>query len=84
MSGLLFRSPRIRDQVDGAAFLLDLNEPESLVTQLLNIMHDQDLVNEKIKKGKLVIQELNEDNYWNSLKKIFDNYAKRMKCWKQI
>ena len=76
--------PDLRDQVKDAAFLLDLDNPESLSTQLLDVMNNRDLVKEKIKKGKLIIQDLNEDNYWGALKKIFDNYAKIMKCWNQI
>ena len=49
--------PGLRDQVKDAAFLLDLDNPESLVINLLDIMRNKDLVNEKIKKGKLIINE---------------------------
>lgn len=76
--------PGLRDQVKDAAFLVDLNDPESLVISLLKIINNKDLVNEKIKKGKLIIRELSEEMYWNSLKKIFDRYIKIMKSWKDV
>lgn len=74
--------PGLRDQVKDAAFLLDLTKPETLVDALLNISTNNSLKTEKIEKGKLLVENLNEGNYWQGLKSIFDKYLIKMKCWK--
>lgn len=39
-------------------------------------------VRAKVKKGKQLLSEWTEDDYWSVLKKIFDKYARKMRCWK--
>lgn len=72
----------LRDQVQDAAFLLDLNDPQSLARHILTILNDPEAVGEKIKKGKQLLSGWTQDDCWGVFNKIFDAYARKMRCWK--
>jgi glycosyltransferase involved in cell wall biosynthesis len=73
--------PGLRDQVEDAAFLLDLNNPESLATRIMEILNDNVLVQEKLSKGQAIVASWTEDDYWQVLSGIFDQYAVKLRCW---
>ena len=74
--------PGFRNQVKDAAFLMDIKNPESLVNVLLSVDKDRSLVNEKIKNGNQLLEKWSENDYWNGLKNIFDEYEVKLRCWK--
>ena len=73
----------LRDQVKEAALLLDLDDPKSLVSNLKKLLSSNELRDNLINKGKLRYDEivLNNNNY-NILKKIIENFKSRRDCWK--
>ncbi len=75
--------PGLRDQVNDAALLLDLDDPKSLVLNLEKLISSNELRDSLINKGKLRYNEIvsNNDNY-NVLKKIIENFKLRRDCWK--
>jgi glycosyltransferase involved in cell wall biosynthesis len=75
--------PGLKDQVNDAALLLDLNNPYSLVSNLEKLMSSIDLRNTLIKKGKQRYEELiSNNNSYYTLKKIIKEFKSRRDCWK--
>jgi len=74
--------PGLRDQVQDAAFLMDLNEPESMARHIATILSDREAVMAKVTRGKQLLSEWTEDDHWKVLNQIFDKYARKMRCWK--
>ena len=75
--------PGLRDQVNEAALLLDLNDPNSLVLNIKKLLSSSDLRNNLINKGKIRYNEIvSNDNNYNVLKKIIENFKSRRDCWK--
>ena len=73
----------LRDQVKEAALLLDLNDPKSLVSNLKNLLSSNEVRDNLINKGKLRYDELiSDNNNYNILKKIIENFKSRKDCWK--
>jgi glycosyltransferase involved in cell wall biosynthesis len=72
----------LRDHVEGAAFLLDLENPQSLVNSLLKILEKDPIVYEYIEKGRKKAEEWKDIDYWQVLKLIFDKYRVKLNCWK--
>ncbi len=73
--------PGLREQVGEAGFLLDLNNPVSLVDNLLSIKQDRSLVHHKIQIGKNIIANLAHENIIPILKSIFTKYATKRRLW---
>jgi glycosyltransferase involved in cell wall biosynthesis len=71
-----------RDQVQDAAFLIDLNDPMTLVEHLLILQFQPQTVAEKIKKGKELVSAWQEDDFWHQIELIFKAYAIKQRCWK--
>ena len=72
--------PGLRDQVEEAGFLMNLDDPESLVYILKKILAEEPIVREKKDKGYDVLKRLSPDNYLNIIRNIFDEYEKTLKC----
>ena len=70
----------IKEFVEDAAFLVDLQTPNHLVEILELIMNKSPLVTVKIKKGKDFINNKTSSNL--AIKNIFDNYFYLKKRWK--
>ncbi|MBF0485479.1 MAG: glycosyltransferase family 4 protein [Candidatus Omnitrophica bacterium] len=73
--------PGLKDQVGDAAFLMDLNDPESLAGHVKTILNSPEVVLEKVKRGKTRVASWTEDEYWNVLDMVFTKYARKMKTW---
>ena len=75
--------PGLRDQVKGAALLVDLNDPKSLVLNLKKLLSSDDLRQDLINKGKIRYNEImSNNNNYDVLKKIIENFKSRRECWK--
>ena len=75
--------PGLRDQVNDAALLLNLNDPKSLVINLKKLLNSSELRNILISKGKLRYNEIvSNNNNFDVLKKIIENFKSRRDCWK--
>lgn len=74
--------PGLREQVGEAGFLLDLNNPVSLVDNLLSIKQERSLVHHKIQIGKNIIANLTHENITPILKSIFTKYATKRRLWR--
>ena len=72
----------VDDQISDAVFTIDLGDPESLVKALITITEDRAQVETKTKKGKQLVRKRNEEAYWQGLKFVFEEYEKKMNCWK--
>ena len=74
--------PGLREQVEGSAMLLDLNNPDSMCRELLKIIENSPEISVMIKNGKGKIESLLKQDRWGALKVIFDDYLIRTKCWR--
>ena len=75
--------PGLRDQVKEAALLMDLNDPKSLVLNLKKLITSDDLRQDLINKGKIRYNEImSNNNNYDVLKKIIENFKSRRDCWK--
>ena len=75
----------LREQVEDAALLLDLNDPNSLVENLEKLLNSNELRNDLVNKGQAkynqIISHNNRNNY-DILKNIIENFKSRRECWK--
>ena len=77
--------PGLREQVEDAAFLLDLNTPCSLVDAILKIKHEDPIVEEKKLKGiRLLEKYSSEIPYWEVLDSIFSSFKNKMRTWCEV
>jgi glycosyltransferase involved in cell wall biosynthesis len=74
-------TPFFREQVGDAAFFMDLMNPESLVENLLKIIEATDEVNDKISKGKQVLNSWTEEEFYEKLVGIFHDYKYIRETW---
>lgn len=72
----------LRDFVNGAALLTDLGNPDSMAVNILKIINRDPVVSKIIEKGKKKIAEWGENNYWDVVKRVFDEYETIMHAWK--
>ena len=71
-----------REQVDGAVFFLDLNNPNSLVKCLHRIMFDKVEVEKRKLAGKEILNNWNEYDFYHKLVQIFKEYYVVRQTWK--
>jgi glycosyltransferase involved in cell wall biosynthesis len=75
--------PGLRDQVNNAALLLNLDDPNSLVLNLKKLLSSNEERNNLINKGKLRYTEIvSKNNNHQILKKIIEDFMIRRDCWK--
>lgn len=73
--------PGLRDQVKGAALLLDLNNPDTMCQGLLKIIENAPEVKTLIENGRKKLESLIPDSGWEKLSSIFENYILKLKTW---
>ncbi|QKF68404.1 glycosyltransferase, family 1 [Arcobacter venerupis] len=72
----------LREQVGEAAFLMNLQDPNSLVKHLLTILEDNSIVTDKILLGQNIINSWTEKDFLNGIYNILDEYKILRECWK--
>ena len=72
----------LREQVEGAAFLMDLGNADSLASQLDELLADKLDVSRVTANGKNKVSAWTEQDYWQGLEKIFDGYRPILATWK--
>ena len=74
--------PDLTEQVDGAVLYCDLNNPESLANHIKSLLKSKDLSTSLIEKGKQRLNALQKTNITIVVEKILDEYAIKLKSWK--
>jgi glycosyltransferase involved in cell wall biosynthesis len=74
--------PDLMERVDGAVLYCDLNNPESLANHIKSLLKSKDLSTSLIEKGKQRLNELQKINITIVVEKILDEYAIKLKSWK--
>lgn len=74
-------TPFFREQVGDAVFYIDLNNPATLVQNILTIKNDAAFVKEKILLGKKVLENWNEEDFYNKLLDILMDYKNIRQGW---
>lgn len=75
--------PGLREQVEGSAILLDLNNPDSMCKGVIKIIERSPEINTMIENGKRKIESLLIEDRWSALKAVFDDYLTKSRCWKR-
>lgn len=74
--------PGLREQVGDAALLVELSNPQSLVNQLLCLLHQPELRDQLIEKGRQQLAQYTDEERWRILESIFDRFSVKLSCWK--
>lgn len=72
----------LREQVGEAAFLMNLQDPNSLVKHLITILEDNNIVTDKILLGQNIINSWTDKDFLNGIYNILDEYKILRECWK--
>lgn len=71
----------LRDQIGDAALLMDLNDPLTMATHLHDLLSNNELCDEMIRRGRKRLTDLS-DKYMNRvLEKILKDFQKKRVCW---
>jgi glycosyltransferase involved in cell wall biosynthesis len=74
----------LRDQVEDAALLMDLKNPETMAQHLDNLLNDNNFKNEIIQKGYKRLEYFNQLNRKKVLNKILEDFIVKLSCWKNL
>lgn len=72
----------VREQVEGAALMMDLKKPDSMAVQLLKVLKGDQQVEQLKNRGKGIVNSWTKENAWQELKAIFDDYSVIKKSWR--
>ncbi len=72
----------LREQVEGAAFLMDLGSADSLASQLDALLAGKLDFSRVTANGKIKVSSWTEQDYWQGLERIFDGYRPILATWK--
>ena len=73
--------PGMKEQVKGAALLINLEDPLSLVNAISRLIHEKDLRKILIKNGRNILKENNSFNREKVLISIINRFNFKKKCW---
>ena len=73
--------PSFREQVGDAVFYMDLNDPHSLVENIITIKNNKELVDRKVQKGQEILASWKEEDFYKSLIKTFEEYQFIRETW---
>ncbi len=74
----------LREQVQDAALLVDLYDPETLSTSLLNLIKDKNLRDNLINKGHILSKKIETFNRIKTLNDILKNYLIKFSTFRKI
>ena len=60
---------------------MDLKDPNSLVQNLMTIKNNKKITNDKINKGKVVLENWNDKDFYNELLKFFNDFKYLRNRW---
>ncbi len=75
--------PGLREQVQGAGLLIDLNNPEDLARNIQKILKKDPQIAEFVASGRNRVNQNKEEDYWQTLEIIFKNYSNKLQCWRE-
>ncbi len=73
--------PGLREQVEGAALLLNLNDPQNMAEHLKNLIQEEDLRERLVNSGHYRLAHFNAIDRFEILKEIIEDYRSRRLCW---
>ena len=73
--------PGLRDQVGGAALLVDLDDPGTLAAAIVRIQEDSSLRDFLITEGKRQLSKVTDEARRATLCKVLSNFRCRRICW---
>ena len=71
----------MREQVQGAALLMDLSAPESMAKHLNDLLESEDLRNSLISEGYRVLRDMEAFDPTTVLRQVLDNFRQKRVCW---
>lgn len=75
-------TPFFREQVGEAVFYMNLKDPSSLAQNILIIKNDKKITQYKVDQGKKILDSWNDQEFYNKLIKIFDDFKYLRSRWK--
>jgi glycosyltransferase involved in cell wall biosynthesis len=75
--------PGLREQVSGAALLVDLGDPGSLARALEDLLQGRTDRDALIRAGRAKVSNDAEGAYWGVLDVVFREFQTRLDCWKE-
>jgi glycosyltransferase involved in cell wall biosynthesis len=76
--------PGLREQVADGAFLMDLNNPESLCDIVKILLFDKNKVEQKLAAGTRQLESYSEQNYINILHRLFNSYSQLLRSRRRV
>jgi len=73
--------PGLREQVENAALLMDLNEPKSMANHLSSLIENPDLRESLAEKGRSVLKQCSEQDKLRILSTIIHDFRSRRASW---
>lgn len=75
-------TPFFREQAGDAVFFMNLKDPSSLAQNILTIKNDKKITQYKVDQGKKILDSWNDQEFYNKLIKIFDDFKYLRSRWK--
>lgn len=74
--------PGLRDQVLGAALLMDLHDPGTMAEQLSILCSNKELRDELVRAGTERFRSYKDQDRLDALVRIIEDFRLRRSCWK--
>lgn len=71
-----------RQEYDGTAFFMDLDDPRSMAESLISVLNKDPIVEQQKEAGRKLLDKHNAKNAWIVLEKTFISFEKLLKRWK--
>ncbi|WP_416695887.1 glycosyltransferase family 4 protein [Candidatus Pseudothioglobus sp. Uisw_050_01] len=71
----------LREQVEGAALLLDLNNPDSMAVHINKLIHDKEFKKNLVIAGKQKLKVYEDDYRLNVINEICRDFQSKRYCW---
>lgn len=73
--------PGLRDQVQDAALLLDLQDPSTMAKHIIALIEDHDLRSRLISAGRILLRGFTESQRISVLEDVFKKFYHKRICW---
>lgn len=75
-------TPFFREQLGDSVFYIDLNDPKSLIENLLTIKNNEEITKGKKIKGREILENWSEEDFYNNLSLIFNKFKDIRDTWR--